>query len=261
MSDNVLFSVNNNGVATITLARPEIHNAFDDSLINNMLHILQKIENDKKIKVVLLKAEGKSFSAGADLNWMRRMASYTYEENIKDATVLYELMKTLKYLKCPTIARVQGAVFGGGVGLVCCCDIAVMSKQATFCLSEVKIGLIPAVISPFVISAIGERAARQYFLTAEQIDANEALRLGLVSQAVETEQLDHTIEKIIAHLLHNSPQAVFAAKALINEVCINPYSQKHVEKNIEAIATIRASTEGKEGLTAFLEKRKPSWIL
>lgn len=259
MADEILLSVSDLGVATITLNRPDKHNAFDDSLIQNMLNILHEINNQSKIRVVLLAANGKSFSSGADINWMRRMASYTYEENIKDAIALSELMQTLKFLKKPTIARVQGAALGGGVGLVACCDIVIASANASFTLSEVKIGLIPAVISPYVISVIGERAARRYFLTAEQISANEALHLGLVNEVVEPDQLDATVQKILEHLLRNSPQAIQAGKDLINRVSGNVYTADLFQKNVEAIAAIRVSQEGQEGLAAFLEKRNPSW--
>jgi len=259
MPDEILLSVDERGVATITLNRPDIHNAFDDSLIQNMLGILHEINNQSKIKVVLLTANGKSFSSGANINWMRRMASYSYEENRKDATALSELMQTLKFLQKPTIARVQGPALGGGVGLVACCDIVIASTQASFCLSEVKIGLIPAVISPFVISVIGERAARRYFLTAEQMDANEAHRLGLANEVVEPDQLDAAVQKILEQLLHNSPQAILAAKELINRVSTSLYSDEMLKQNVEAIAAIRVSTEGQEGLAAFLEKRKPVW--
>lgn len=259
MTNNVLFTINADGVAKITLNRPELHNAFDDDLIKNFLEILQNINQDPVIRVVILEALGKSFSAGADLNWMRRMVSYTYDQNVQDALQLSELMHTLKFLKQPTIARVHGAVFGGGVGLVSCCDMAIVSKQATFCLSEVKIGLIPAVISPYVISIMGERASRRYFLTGEQMDAMQALQLGLATEVVDSEQLDDSIDKITQHLLSNSPQAVMAAKQLINQATVHTLHENHLQKNAEAIAAIRISPEGQEGLTAFLEKRKPIW--
>jgi methylglutaconyl-CoA hydratase len=259
MSNNVLFNVDQYNIATITLNRAELHNAFDDVLIQELLKILQTIHNDPKIRVVVLAAAGKSFSAGADLNWMRRMAAYSYEENIRDALALSNLMHALKFLNKPTIARVQGAAFGGGVGLVACCDMAIVSNKASFCLSEVKIGLIPAVISPYVISAMGERAARRYFLTAEAISAADALRLGLATEVVAEAELDSAVQKIINCLLLNSPQAVCAAKELINRVSADPYQQDHQQKNAEAIAAIRVSKEGQEGLSAFLEKRKPAW--
>lgn len=260
MTNSVLLTINNQGIATITLNRPEIHNAFDDVLILELLQILQQINSNPDIKVVLLAATGKSFSAGADLNWMRQMAAYSYEENIKDALVLSDLMQTLKFLNKPTIACIQGAAFGGGVGLVACCDIAIASTQTNFCLSEVKIGLIPAIISPYVISAIGERAARQYFLTAAQFNAYEAHRLGLVGKVVAPDDLNSAVQQTVTQLLHNSPQALIAVKELINRVSTNPYDKAHLQKNAAAIATLRVSKEGQEGLAAFLEKRKANWI-
>ncbi len=259
MSNNVSLVIDDLGLATVILNRPDIHNAFDDRLIQELLQILQQISTNSKVRAVVLKSTGKSFSAGADLNWMRRIAAYSYEENIQDAQALSDLMHTLKYLNKPTLACVQGPAFGGGVGLVACCDIAVASTEASFCLSEVKIGLIPAIISPYVVSAIGERAARYYFLTAATIDAAEAHRLGLISQLVAAEHMENTVNTIIGQLLNNGPAAVVAAKSLLNRVSVNPYSAETLRQNVEAIATIRISKEGKEGLAAFLEKRKPSW--
>lgn len=259
MTSAVLQTINDQGIATITLNRPQVHNAFDDVLIQELLQNLKQLDSNSQIKIVILKAAGKSFSAGADLNWMRRMAAYSYEENVKDALALADLMQTLKFLNKPTLACVQGAAFGGGVGLISCCDIAIASTEASFCLSEVKIGLIPAVISPYVVSAIGERAARQYFLTAEQFNADEAHRLGLVGQVVPPEQLEVAVAKTITQILRNGPQAIIAAKKLINRVSMNPYDPAHMQKNAEAIATLRVSTEGQEGLSAFLDKRKPNW--
>ena len=180
----IIFNLDNQGIATITLNRPEIHNAFDDAIISELNLVLDKIESDSSIRVVVLRAEGKSFSAGADLRWMRRMADYTSAENKADAMQLAALMDKLNHLNKPTIARVQGAAFGGGVGLVACCDIVVASDRALFCLSEVRLGLIPAVISPYVVAAIGERASRRYFMTAERFKAEEALRLELVHEVV-----------------------------------------------------------------------------
>jgi methylglutaconyl-CoA hydratase len=259
VSPNILTAINEQHVATITLNRPEVHNAFDDSLIQDLLTSLKNLQADPLIKVVILAAAGKNFSAGADLNWMRRMANYRYEENLQDALGLAELMHTLKFLTKPVIAKVQGAVYGGGVGLVACCDMAVGAIDVTFCLSEVKIGLIPAVISPYLVTAIGERAARRYCLTAEQIPAREALQLGLLTEVVAKEELDDTVEALVQKLLKNSPAAVSAAKVLMNRVSINPYDERHTLKNAESIAEIRVSAEGQEGLSAFLEKRPPVW--
>ncbi len=260
MNDNVFYTIDDAGVATITLNRPDLHNAFDDALISALNTILQQLQDNEAVKVVVLAAAGKSFSAGADLNWMKRMAGYSYEENKRDAQALSELMRTLKFLKQPTIARVQGATFGGGVGLVACCDMAVASTNASFCLSEVKIGLIPAIISPYVLAAIGERAMRRYALTAETMQAEEAQRLGLVTVVAEPEQLDEALQNLLRGLLQNSPQAMMAVKTLVNRVSNNPYDERHLPLNAEAIATIRVSPEGQEGLNAFLNKRKPAWL-
>lgn len=256
---NLLLTVDN-GIATITLNRPAVHNAFDDELIRDLLKQLKEVENDEKIKIVILAAAGESFSAGADLNWMRRTKSYSYEENIKDAAVFANLMQTLKFLNKPTIACIQGAAYGAGLGLVACCDIAIASSKATFCFSEVKIGLIPAVISPYVISVIGERAARYYFLTAEIISAEKAQQLHLVTQVVAPEQLNAVTQQLAERIRHNGPQAVCAAKKLIDRVIQDPYSEENRQENTKAIATIRTSKEGQEGLSAFLEKRKPHWL-
>jgi len=258
--DSVLLDVDERGVAALTINRPEIHNAFDDALINRLLQALESVEMDPRVRVVILRAEGKSFSAGADLNWMRRMADYSEEENLADARILAKLMQTLNGLSKPTIARVQGAAFGGGVGLVACCDMAVASERARFSLSEVRLGLIPAVISPYVIAAMGERAARRYFLTAERFDADEAYRLGLLHGVVAEEQLDDRIEALVAELLKGGPKALAAAKSLIFAVSRQPTGEAVVEDTAKRITATRASDEGKEGLNAFLNKRPPAWI-
>jgi methylglutaconyl-CoA hydratase len=252
--------VDDRGVATVTLARPELHNAFDDALVADLTGALEALGRDDRVRVVLLAARGKSFSAGADLGWMRRMASYSREENLRDALALARLMRTLDGLPKPTVAVVQGAAYGGGVGLVACCDVALASSRATFCLSEVKLGLIPAVISPYVVAAIGPRAARRYALTAEAFDAAEARRIGLVHEVVEEEALRPAAERIAGALLRNGPGAVAAAKALVTRVALAPLDDALVADTAERIASIRASDEGREGLTAFLEKRAPAWV-
>jgi methylglutaconyl-CoA hydratase len=208
---------------------------------------------------MVLGSEGKSFSAGADLGWMKRMASYSYKENLRDAGALALMLKTLNQMPQPTIARVQGAAFGGAVGLVSCCDMAVAATNASFSLSEVKIGLVPATISPYVIAAIGERWARRYFLTAERFDAQRAMQIGLVNEAVNAEQLDQQINSLIEALLVNGPEAVMAAKQLVFDVSGKPIDQNLIDHSCEVIAAIRVSEQGQEGLNAFLEKRKPHW--
>lgn len=247
------------GVGRITMTRGEIHNAFDDQLIVDLTHAFRRLEANPSVEVVVLEAEGKSFSAGADLNWMRRMADYTWDENYKDSQGLAELMHTIYALSKPTVAIVQGAAFGGGVGLVACCDIVVASERASFCLSEVKLGLIPAVISPYVVKAIGERQAQRYFLTAERFKAPQAKEFGLVHEVVAEDELTDKANDMISTLLANGPQAVRAAKDLIKAVAEQPVSKVILDETAKRIADIRASEQGKEGLNAFLEKRPADW--
>lgn len=256
----LLSEIDEFGRATITLNRPEMHNAFDDTLISALTGELKRLERDSSVRVVLLAARGKSFSSGADLNWMRRMADYSFDENLADAMDLAELMKTLANLSKPTIALVQGAAIGGGVGLVACCDIALASDNAYFCLSEVKLGLIPAVISPYVAAAIGPRATRRYFISAERFDAAEAFRLGLVHEVVRQGELEARAESLSMTLLQNGPQAMASVKALVAEVALSFLDDDLISDTAERIAEARASDEGREGLSAYLEKRKPNWI-
>lgn len=258
--NRLLTDIDERGCTTLTLNNPEQHNAFDDRMIAELTAALLKLKDNPQVRVVILAANGKSFSAGADLNWMRRMADYTQEENIQDALALAKLMKTLNELPQPTIARVQGAAFGGGVGLVAACDIAIASERSSFCLSEVKLGLIPAAISPYVIMAIGPRQARRYFLTAERFSAAEALRIGLLHQLCPEADLVSTCEQICHQLLQNGPQALGEAKRLIRDVAGRSVDGELIQLTAERIAAIRASDEGREGLSAFLDKQKPSWI-
>ncbi|NNM59022.1 MAG: enoyl-CoA hydratase/isomerase family protein [Legionellales bacterium] len=246
-------------IATLTLNRPEIHNAFDDVMIGEMSTALQKIEQLETVKILCLKAQGKSFSAGADLNWMQRMIEYNYEQNLEDAKHLAHLMNRLYHFPKPTIAVIQGAAFGGGVGLISCCDIAIASEKALFCLSEVRLGLIPAVISPYVISAIGERAARRYYLTAERFDVYEAKQLNLVHITCPAEELEKTSSDLAEQILQNSPLAVTAAKNLIAATSRGDIDNAMIEDTVHRIAAIRTSKQGQEGLRAFLEKRTPNW--
>lgn len=252
-------NINELGVATVTLNRPELHNAFDAELIAELTEVFQYMHKEPAVRVMILAANGRSFSAGADLNWMQKMADYSYAENLEDANKLATMLASLHNLNKPTIARVQGAAFGGAVGLIACCDMAIGSKLSKFCLSEVKIGLIPATISPYVINAIGARASRRYFTTAEVFSARRARRLGLLSEAVTEEELDSTIDSLIEHILRNSPKAVSAAKNLINQVENKVIDQSLIDFTCEQIAQIRVSTEGQEGLQAFLHKRPASW--
>jgi len=260
MERYLMSEIDASGVATLTLNRPEIHNAFDDRLIANLVEELQLLEMNPKAKVVVLAANGKSFSAGANLEWMRRMAGYSRDENLADALDLAKLMKCLNGLAKPTVAKVQGAAFGGGVGLVACCDMVIASSKASFCLSEVRLGLIPAVISPYVVEAIGSRNARRYFLSAERFNAEEAFRIDLVHEVVEPESLDARVAEYCSVLLQNGPDAMAAAKRLVAAVGRGAIDRTMIQVTAELIADTRASAEGVEGLTAFLEKRAPEWM-
>src|SRR6185436_5817654 len=214
-------------IGLVTMTRPERHNAFDDVLIRELTEALRSMEAEEGIRIVVLSGAGRSFSAGADLNWMKRMSGFSKEENQRDAMGLGALMRTLAHLRKPTVARVHGAAYGGGVGLVACCDIAVASQHATFSISEAKLGLIPAVISPYVIAAIGERAARRYFLTAERFDASEAWRLGLVHEIAGNDvELDEKLGEIVDALLIAGPVAQLEAKALIRAVAGRPVTSE-----------------------------------
>ncbi|MGZ5067600.1 MAG: enoyl-CoA hydratase/isomerase family protein [Usitatibacter sp.] len=248
-------------VGLVTMNRPERHNAFDDSLIQELTEALRTMEAEDGIRVVVLSGAGKSFSAGADLNWMKRMAGFSKDENQRDAMGLAALMRTLAHLRKPTIARVQGAAYGGGVGLVACCDIAVASQAASFALSEARLGLIPAVISPYVVAAIGERAARRYFLTAERFEAADAWRLGLVHELASGEgELDEKLGEIVDALLSAGPAAQREAKELIRAVSGRAVTSELIQDTAERIARIRSSPEGREGVAAFLDKRRASWL-
>src|SRR5882672_11629608 len=247
------------GVATMRMNRPDVHNAFDDVLIAALTAELCRLDQALDVRVIVLAANGKSFSAGADLNWMQRMAKYSEAENLRDAVAMAGLMRTLHGMHKPTIARVQGAAFGGGVGLVACCDIAVAAAEASFSLSEVRLGLIPSVISPYVIAAIGEREARRYFLTAERFGAEEARRIGLVHEVTTSDRLDEAVKNFTDQLLKGGPNALAAAKKLIADVARRPLDDALMEETARRIASIRVSPEGREGLSAFLEKRPPAW--
>ena len=258
--DRVITDIDDLGVARVRLNNPDKHNAFDDQIIDELTEAFVAIADNSNVRVMVLGSEGKSFSAGADLEWMKRMASYSYDENLRDASALALMLKTLNEIPQPTIARVQGAAFGGAVGLVSCCDMAVAASAASFSLSEVKIGLVPATISPYVIAAIGQRAVRRYFVTAERFDAHRAMEIGLVNEVVDAEQLDQEIDRLIDALLANGPQAIIAAKRLVFDIAGKPIDQQLIDSTCETIAAIRVSEQGQEGLQAFLEKRKPHWL-
>jgi methylglutaconyl-CoA hydratase len=247
------------GVAIIWMNRPEVRNAFNEAMIAELTGVFRGLDADAGVRAVVLAGRGPAFCAGADLNWMKKMAGFSFEENRSDALRLAEMLDALATLSKPVIARVHGPAFAGGVGLLAACDIAVAAQDAEFCLSETKLGLIPAVVSPYVLAAMGERAAHRYFLTAERFAAAEAYRIGLVQELVLPGELDAKINEILGHLIEASPQAVSAGKALIRAVAGRPIDAALVGDTATRIAKARASVEGKEGVRSFLEKRKPAW--
>ncbi len=259
MDSAITLTTDSLGISRLTLNRPEIHNAFDDALIVELTNTLSALSSAGRTRVLVLDAAGKSFSAGADLNWMQRTANSSEQENKRDAIALADLMHALYTFPHPTIAAIQGAALGGGVGLVACCDIAIAAERSMFALSEVKLGLIPAAISPFVIKAIGERAARRYFLTAERFDSATALALGLLHERVADENLKTRVEEVITLILESGPQAQVEAKDLIFSVVNKPIDAPLRDDTASRIARVRASAEGREGISAFLEKRRPDW--
>jgi methylglutaconyl-CoA hydratase len=247
------------GVAILMLNRPELHNAFNETMIAELTQAFAALDQDPAVRVMILGARGKSFCAGADLNWMKRMSGYTFEQNFSDAQALAEMLHTLNTLRKPTIARVHGAAFAGGMGLVAACDIAIAAQDVEFCLSEARLGLSPATISPYVIAAMGEHQARRYFLTAERFSAAEAFRIGFVHDIAVPEELDAKIDQLLQHLLATGPNAVAACKDLVRSVSKAKIDRDLITDTATRIATIRATDEGREGIRAFLEKRKPAW--
>lgn len=257
MSEHFRIDTDARGVATVTLTRGDRHNAFNDELIGELTEALAALGADDAVRVVVLTGEGRSFSAGADIGWMRSMAGYSEAENVEDALKLAELMFVLDGLSKPTIARVNGSAYGGGVGLVACCDIAVAAQGSRFALTEVRLGLVPAVISPYVLNAIGPRQARRFFLTGEAMDTETALANGMIHEAVAPVTLDDAVEVYVEHLLEGGPNALAASKELIRSEVTADESLRQMTANL--IAQLRVSEEGQEGLNAFLEKRRPSW--
>jgi methylglutaconyl-CoA hydratase len=247
-------------VATVTLDRPEMRNAFNEEAIAEIAMAFDELGQADNVRAIVLAANGPAFCAGADLNWMKKMAGYSQAENQADALRLAAMLRTIYFCPKPVVAKVQGDCYAGGMGLVAACDIVVASEAANFCLSEVKLGLIPATISPYVIKAMGEQAARRYFLTAERFDAVEAARLGLAHEVVVPEELDSTVAAMVKALAANSPNAVREAKRLVREVSGVPIDDAMLADTADRIAAIRASGEGREGVASFLEKRKPSWL-
>lgn len=249
------------GVETITLNRPEVRNAFNDEVIAELTAVFVELAKRDEVRCVVLAGNGPAFCAGADLNWMKRMATYTREENIEDASALARMLEVIWRCPKPTIARVHGDTYAGGTGLVAACDIAVAAETAFFCLSEVKLGLIPATISPYVIRAMGARAAHRYFLGAERFSAAEALRIGFVHEVVKADALDAKVAEIAGALVQAGPDAVKACKKLLHDVAGHDITAGLVRRTVEGIADIRASAEGREGIQSFLGKRKPNWLL
>lgn len=249
-------------VATLTMNRPDVHNAFNAELIAELTAALTRVGADPEVRAVVLTGTGKSFSAGADLNWMRAMAAYSEAENHADALKLADLMRTLAYLPKPTIARVQGSAFGGGVGLIACCDVAICVEQAKFGLTESKLGLVPAVISPYVVAAISARHARRWFQSGAIFDASRALSMGLVHEVVAADDLDPMVANELDALLKAGPTSALVAKRLVEGIFgrDEPAQRKLDEQTAALIARLRVSLEGQEGLSAFLEKRPPNWL-
>ena len=257
---NAIENTQQGAVLTLTLSRPDIRNAFNDEVIAEITAAFQDAASRAEVRAVVLAAQGPAFCAGADLNWMRRMADYSRAENLADAGALAEMLRVMYECPKPTIARVQGDVYAGGMGLVAACDMAVSVDTANFCLSEVKLGLIPATISPYVIRAMGARAAHRYFLTAERFDAQEALRIGFVHAVVNADALDAKVGEMTNALVSASPNAVRSCKTLVQEVAGRAIEAALIARTVEGIADIRTSSEGREGVQSFLQKRKPSWL-
>jgi methylglutaconyl-CoA hydratase len=247
-----------NLVAKIILNRPEIHNAFNEVMIQDLIDVFRNISKDNEVRVVVLTGNGKSFCAGADLNWMKKVVDFSYEENLKESLELAEFFYLIYSLPKPTIARVNGAAIGGGAGLVAVCDMVIASDKARFSLSEVKLGLVPACISPYEVRRIGEKNCRELFLTGERIDAQKALNFGLVNQVVPHDELDNAVDELVKQLLNSGPNALAMCKKLLQNVPLMSFDE--VKKyTAEMIASLRMSEEGQEGMNAFLQKRKPKW--
>lgn len=247
-------------VATVCLNRPDVRNAFNETMIAELTDAFSALGRNAGIRVILLAAKGPAFCAGADLNWMKRMASYTYEENLADASKLAAMLKTIYECSKPVIAKVHGDCYAGGMGLVAACDISFAASTVHFCLSEVKLGLTPATISPYVIRAMGSNASRRYFITAERFTAEDALRIGFIHECIPIEELDIAASAIADAVCRNSPNAVQAAKKLVLDVTGQALSERLICDTVNRIAEIRASEEGRDGVQSFLEKRRPAWL-
>ena len=260
MSKELITHIDSRGVLSINMNRPEVHNAFDEQQIARLTAALESAASNDEVKLIVLGSDGKHFCAGADINYMQRMGGNTREQNLEDAAALAGLMKTLNNIPKPTIARIQGAAYGGAVGLVCCCDIAIGATSTVMSLSEVKIGLVPATIGPYVIRAVGQRTARRLFISGERVAAHAAQSMGLLHSVVEDELLEDAVDGVVDSLLDNSPNAMAIAKQVVFSLAPDPISDDMISHSIETIADIRESEEGREGTAAFLEKRSPSWV-
>ena len=247
-------------VAIVWMARAEVRNAFNETTIAELTETFRALGADPEVRAIVLAAEGPAFCAGADLDWMRRMAQYSNDENRADALKLATMLRTIHECPKPVIARIHGPAFAGGVGLVAACDIAVASITAEFCLTETKLGLIPATIAPYVMRAMGANQARRYFLTAEKFDSGEAYRIGLVHNIAPPEALDGAINELLGALMLTSAEAVTEAKRLVRDLAFRPIDDALVADTAERIAAIRQSADGREGIASFLEKRKPRWV-
>ncbi len=260
MSNTLIITEPSRYIAQITMSRPEVRNAFNDEVIAELTQAFSVLGARDDVRCIVLAATGPAFCAGADLNWMRKMADYTRQENLVDAAKLANMLRAMYECAKPTVARVQGDVYAGGMGLVAACDLAVSVDTAQYCLSEVKLGLVPATISPYVIRAMGAQAAQRYFLTAERFSAAEALRIGFVHEVVSVDLLDAKVSDITSALCNASPNAVKVCKKLLHDVAEREISQPLIDVTVAGIADIRSSPEGKEGVSSFLQKRKPSWL-
>ncbi len=249
-----------NHIARVTLDRPAVRNAFDDNTIVELTAAFRALSDDTSVRVIVLSANGPAFCAGADLNWMKRMAGYSDTENRADALGLATMLNTIHTCPKPVIVQIQGDAYAGGMGLVAVCDIAVSADTAQFCLSEARLGLMPGTIAPYVIRAMGPRASHRYFVTAERFDAAEALRIGFVHEVVSAEKLAETVNSIAASIVANSPNAVRECKQLVLDMAGKAIDDSLISDTADRIAQIRASDEGREGVQSFLEKRKPSWL-
>ncbi len=246
-------------VAYVSFCRPEVHNAFNDAVIYEMTDMFKKLDGDKSLRAVVLTGEGKSFCAGADLNWMKRVITQSFEENLKESNALADLFAMIYHFRCPVIGRINGAAIGGGVGFVAVCDIAIAAESAIFSFSEVKIGLVPACIGPYVVKKIGEGKAREFFITGERMKGPKAREIGMINQSVPDDKLDDAVNDLLRMIKSSGPEAIAVAKVLVSSVP-NMSEDEYKPFTAEMIAKLRISDEGQEGMNAFLEKRKPKWV-